>query len=449
MRPELSWLKSRKSLIFSSLVDFLIFNILFAITFKEYILNKSIFYFLSTSNSLIWIILSYIVGRYGLIISNKINLFLRNSIQSSLTIFFSLFLFLTQFRVFWNWDYMNFDSFSNFINFISNFYVKLFIFSNFFQIILSYFFSIKYVKKTHWLFLGTYERMKELEKFIGKKLNFEIQLYSPKSLNLNEYSGNGIIVDDESIAEEKNIQLIFTLKNKGLKIMKISNWCERYLNKYPSQLIKFNEIIGGQFSYDESSLRGRLKRIAETVISLSILIITLPLLITASLLIKLEDNGPIFYSQIRNGFGGKPFRIIKLRTMNIDAENDGEQWSKKDDKRITNIGRVLRKLRVDELPQLLLVINGQMSLIGPRPERPNIDKFLRQKIPNYDLRYSIKPGISGWAQVNYPYGASLDDSKYKLSYDLFYIKNFSIFLDIMILIQTIKIVFNAKGSKPN
>ena len=134
--------------------------------------------------------------------------------------------------------------------------------------------------------------------------------------------------------------------------------------------------------------------------------------------------------------------------MIINAEINGEQWSMRSDKRITKVGNILRKLRIDEIPQLLLVLSGEMSLIGPRPERPKIDDYLRVKIPNYDLKYSIKPGISGWAQVNYPYGASLEDSKYKLSYDLYYIKNFSILLDCMIMFKTIKLVLNGKGSKP-
>ena len=134
--------------------------------------------------------------------------------------------------------------------------------------------------------------------------------------------------------------------------------------------------------------------------------------------------------------------------MIINAEKDGIQWSKKSDNRITKIGKILRKLRIDELPQLLLVLSGEMSLIGPRPERPKFDDLLREHIPNYDLRYSIKPGISGWAQVNFPYGASIEDSKLKLSYDIYYIKNFSIFLDFMIFFKTLKLVLNGKGSTP-
>ena len=230
--------------------------------------------------------------------------------------------------------------------------------------------------------------------------------------------------------------------------MKISNWCERYLNKYPSELVKVSEIIEGKFSYNETSFRARLKRIIESILSLIILFITLPLLIISALLIKLEDQGPIFYTQIRNGFEGNQFKIVKLRTMITDAEKYGEQWADKNDKRITKIGLILRKLRIDELPQLFLVLSGEMSLIGPRPERPKMDIMLRKHLPNYDLRYSIKPGISGWAQVNFPYGASIEDASLKLSYDLYYIKNFSILLDFMIFFKTLKLVINGKGATP-
>ena len=198
--------------------------------------------------------------------------------------------------------------------------------------------------------------------------------------------------------------------------------------------------------YNEISLRARIKRIGESISSLIIIVISFPIFV--AFLIKLEDGGPIFYSQIRNGFEGKQFRMYKLRTMIINAEKDGIQWAKKSDQRITNIGKILRKLRIDELPQLLLVISGEMSLIGPRPERPKIDNLLREHLSNYDLRYSIKPGISGWAQVNYPYGSSIEDSQYKLSYDIYYIKNFSILLDFIIFLKTIRLVLNGKGSSP-
>ena len=134
--------------------------------------------------------------------------------------------------------------------------------------------------------------------------------------------------------------------------------------------------------------------------------------------------------------------------MIVNAERDGPQWSKKNDPRITNFGKFLRKYRLDELPQLISVIKGEMSLIGPRPERPEIETLLKQKIPHYSIRYLVKPGISGWSQVNFHYGANLDDSINKLSYDIYYVKNFSLALDLVILFKTLKIIFQAKGSQP-
>ena len=173
-----------------------------------------------------------------------------------------------------------------------------------------------------------------------------------------------------------------------------------------------------------------------------------PLILISALLIKIEENGPILYSQKRTGFAGKVFTIYKLRSMKNNAEKDGFKWSSKNDKRITKIGFWLRRTRLDELPQLLSVIKGDMSLIGPRPERPEFDEILSKEIPNYKLRYLVRPGLSGWAQVNYPYGASIEDTKMKFSYDIYYIKNLSNIFDLLILLETIRLVFNFRGSQP-
>ena len=177
------------------------------------------------------------------------------------------------------------------------------------------------------------------------------------------------------------------------------------------------------------TLQNRVKRIGDVVVALCLLIITSPLILVSAILIKSSDRGPVFYSQLRTGLHGIPFRIWKLRSMRIDAEYQGAQWSSRSDPRITRVGSILRRTRLEELPQLWCVLTGSMSLIGPRPERPEFDQSLSSKIPNYKLRHLIRPGLSGWAQVNYPYGASVMDSANKLSYDLFYLKNFSFLLD--------------------
>ena len=196
-----------------------------------------------------------------------------------------------------------------------------------------------------------------------------------------------------------------------------------------SELLTDSDLLDGCFCARSGTLQNRLKRAGDFVVALCLLIISSPLILVSALLIKSSDRGPVFYSQIRTGLHGDHFRIWKLRSMRIDAEDHGAQWSSRSDPRITKVGHILRVTRLDELPQLWCVLTGSMSLIGPRPERPEFDQQLSQIIPYYSLRNQIRPGLSGWAQVNYSYGASVQDSANKLSYDLFYLKNFSFLLD--------------------
>lgn len=448
MKLKFSWLKSRKSLIFAFIVDFFLVSILFFDIFRISISNKSIFLILSLSNSLIWIITSYIIGRYSNNQFGKIKLFFEHFLKTFLVLILNLFITQILFRIYWNWDYMNFESFTIFLSNFTSFYFKVFIISYITQFFILSYLIKKYNEKSIWLFIGNEEREIYLRKIIGDKSKFKIKLFKEKYLKDKKIKLKGIIIDDERFLKKENIKFIFGLNNRGLKFMKVSNWCERYLNRYPAELVEISEVIDGIFTYKEDSFKTRIKRIFESFLSLIILIFSLPILLIAAVLIKLEDGGTIFYSQTRNGFEGNQFKILKLRTMIINAEKNGIQWAEHYDKRITKVGKILRKLRIDELPQLLLVLSGDMSLIGPRPERPKIDNTLRECIPNYDLRYSVKPGISGWAQVNFPYGASIEDSRLKLSYDIYYIKNFSFLLDLMILFKTIKLILSARGSIP-
>lgn len=448
MKLKFSWLNSRKSLFLSSLVDFFLLFFLFFGIFKNSISNQLILVFLTNLNALFWLISSYIIGRYTNLNIEKVHIFFRTFIKTFLNICFNLFFTQVIFRIFWNWNYMNFESFSNFLNDFLSFYICVFIFSSLAQLFFSFYLSKKLSNESIWYFLGDKNKENDFNKIIGSRTKYKVLNFDKSDFN-NQIKVKGLIIDDEKLFKKKNIKFLFELNNKGMKFMKVSNWCERYLNRYPSELIQVNELIEGIFTYDENSFKARIKRILDSILSLIILFFTFPVILIAALSIKIEDGGPILYTQIRNGFEGKQFKIIKLRTMIINAEKDGIKWADKSDTRITKTGRILRKLRIDELPQLLLVLSGEMSLIGPRPERPKIDDLLKDHIPNYDLRYSIKPGISGWAQVNYPYGASIEDSKLKLSYDIYYIKNFSIFLDFMIFFKTLKLVLNGKGSIPN
>jgi len=199
--------------------------------------------------------------------------------------------------------------------------------------------------------------------------------------------------------------------------------------------------------FDCSRMTYLIKRLLDLVLAASGLVVSLPVSLATALLIKLESPGPVFYRQERVGERGEVFSIIKFRSMRQDAEKDGAVWASQNDSRVTRVGGFIRRVRIDELPQMWNVIRGQMSFVGPRPERPVFVEQLVQKLPYYSLRHSVKPGITGWAQVCYPYGASEEDALRKLEYDLYYIKNQSIFIDLLVIFRTIKTVLFRKGSR--
>jgi len=190
------------------------------------------------------------------------------------------------------------------------------------------------------------------------------------------------------------------------------------------------------------------KRLFDLGAAAGLIVLTLPLLLIAMIAVMLESGWPIFYTQERVGHAGKRFRIIKLRTMRQDAESDGKpRWAGVNDSRVTRVGGFLRRTRIDELPQLWNVLRGDMSFVGPRPERPYFVEQLTEQIPFYDVRHSVKPGVTGWSQVRYAYGASMEDGLAKLQYDLYYVKNHSLFLDLMILVETVQVVTLGKGAR--
>ncbi len=190
------------------------------------------------------------------------------------------------------------------------------------------------------------------------------------------------------------------------------------------------------------------KRAFDIVASLALLVFTAPLLVLVACVIKLDSRGPMLYRQERVGLRGRNFTILKFRSMRTDAERDsGPQWAARGDPRVTRVGAIIRKLRIDELPQIFNVLRGDMSFVGPRPERPYFVANLAAVIPYYQERHWVRPGITGWAQINYPYGASIEDARRKLSYDLYYVKNRSIFLDLAILLQTARVIFWNYGAR--
>jgi len=176
-------------------------------------------------------------------------------------------------------------------------------------------------------------------------------------------------------------------------------------------------------------------------------ILALPIGLLTALLIKLDSRGPVFYRQERVGNNGKTFVLLKFRSMRVDAEQAGPVWASKDDDRTTRVGRIIRKVRIDEIPQFWNILRGEMAFVGPRPERPHFVAQLAQEIPYYEQRHLIPPGLTGWAQIKYPYGASIEDARQKLQYDLFYVKNQSLMLDAIVLFETIKIIIFGRGGQ--
>ena len=261
--------------------------------------------------------------------------------------------------------------------------------------------------------------------------------------------GVSIAVGNLEASDRELITNLLSLRESGEQIIPLLSWCEQELQRIPPELIKAEWLIQAEgFGLRPGSLNWRIKRLCDVVGATALLVITAPLLILGALLIWLEDRGPVFYCQIRSGLYGRPIRIWKLRSMRVNAEALGAQWASQRDPRITSVGRILRATRIDELPQLVSVMNGDLSLIGPRPERPEIEEDLERLIPHYRVRHWIRPGLSGWAQVCYPYGASVEDSRMKLSYDLYYLRNTGLFLDFLITIKTIRLVAGAKGASP-
>ena len=403
-------------------------TLIFYIFCRNYLISNSI---ISIENSIyslfiliFWLIINYILGSYIFKDKTLFNAFFKLIFNYSFAIILYLpFIIILCFNnpfehilnIIFAFSKLNFASFCmHFLIFIIN--------------------SFRNRKPLIWLFIGD-QKTKENLILECKKSNYKtnIEMYADKK----DIRYSGLIIED-NFKDIKSIDSANTIL--------LSEWLGIYLKKYPIDLLPDSFFLNNSLNISNSSMQMRIKDVFERLISINLLIVFLPLVFISSIFIFIEDGLPIFYKQNRNGIFNKLIKITKLRTMKSNAEEDGVQWSKKNDARITNVGNFIRKVRIDELPQLISVIKGEMSLIGPRPERPEIDLFLSKNIKNYNLRYNLKPGLSGWAQVNYPYGASLQDAKNKFSYDLYYIKHFSNLLDIRILFMTIKLVFNAKGA---
>lgn len=268
---------------------------------------------------------------------------------------------------------------------------------------------------------------------------------------LNEYfepQGSGSIV-----CHYKSWELSSEHKELFIEVMKKGGWVEPLIS-FLDRNFGYTEVelLNDQyflhqkaFSILSKKRHAVVKRVFDLFLSVILILFTLPISIITALLIKLESSGPIFFKQSRTGLHNKEFQVIKFRSMSLDAEKNGAQWATKNDSRITRVGKFIRKTRIDELPQLINVLKGEMSLIGPRPEREIFISKLEKTIPYYRFRHAVRPGISGLAQVSYQYGASIDDAVWKHKYDMYYIKHSDVALDLKVLFWTVKTVLLRTG----
>lgn len=235
-------------------------------------------------------------------------------------------------------------------------------------------------------------------------------------------------------------------KLQGIRVLDLASHFEQTLGQIRLDSLYAGWLIFGD-GFDQGIVRTTVKRLFDIICATVLIALALPVMLLAAILIVFEDGFPLLYRQQRVGLNGRLFNVIKFRSMQRDAEKDGKPiWAQAQDNRVTRIGNIIRRLRIDELPQLFSVLQGDMSLVGPRPERPFFVDQLTKEIPFYAVRHSVKPGVTGWAQVRYHYGATVEDSAEKLQYDLYYVKNHSLFLDIVVLFETIGVVVTGKGA---
>jgi sugar transferase (PEP-CTERM system associated) len=243
------------------------------------------------------------------------------------------------------------------------------------------------------------------------------------------------------------LRQLLDCKVSGIKVHDLNTHFEKTLGQIRIDYLNASWLIFGD-GFNQGAWRTAVKRVFDLFCATLLLVLATPIMLVTALLIKLESPGPVLYRQERTGLNGRSFSIAKFRSMRNDAEKDGKPvWASTNDARVTRVGGVIRKLRIDELPQLINVLVGEMSLVGPRPERPYFVEQLTQEIPFYALRHSVKPGVTGWAQVRYPYGATVEDSQEKLQYDLYYVKNHTLFLDLVVLMETVNVVLTGKGAR--
>lgn len=326
----------------------------------------------------------------------------------------------------------------------------------------------KYVKEPKWLVVGNGKQRRLLqEDYSQESLSGGLQFLRVEDNCLSDlrlmYDGgvarallstgvlfegkiSGVVIAADESLPDRLITELMRIRLKGIPIIESTDYYERYLLRVP--VLQLGErwfAMSEGFDLVHSSLGIKIKRIIDFMVASACLVVASPIIIVIGGVLRLTTTGSVFYSQTRCGYEGRKFTLYKFRTMIENAEKEGAQWTVRNDPRITKIGKWLRKTRLDELPQLWNVLTGDMSFVGPRPERPDFVNDLEQKIPYYDLRHLVKPGITGWAQVMYPYGASVEDARRKLEYDLYYTKHYSLYFDLYILLRTMRVVISRAG----
>ena len=326
-----------------------------------------------------------------------------------------------------------------------------------FQIAFRYIVIMGVVEKERVVFVGendyTEDLLESVKKdgqyvFVTSLNNTDMKALGKEILELYNTKKFDVLVDftDKLLRDPKITEKLLQYKLEGLQYYNYLEFYETYENKLPISHLSpkwFLENTGFEIYHNNFNLKA--KRLLDLLFALLIGIFAAPVIVLAAIIVKLESKGPIFFIQERIGEGNKKFNIVKFRSMTTDAEKDGPQWASKNDNRVTKFGKIMRATRIDELPQLWNVLRGEMSFVGPRPEREYFIQQLEKEIPYYNLRHTVKPGLTGWAQVMYPYGASVEDAYRKLQYDLYYIKHHSIPFDVKVLLKTVTIVIFGKG----
>ena len=326
-----------------------------------------------------------------------------------------------------------------------------------FQIAFRYIVIMGVVEKERVVFVGendyTQDLLESVKKdgqyvFAASLNNTDIKALGKEIVEMYKTKKFDVLVDftDKLLGDPKLTGKLLQYKLEGLQYYNYLEFYETYENKLPISHLSpkwFLENTGFEIYHNNFNLKA--KRLLDLFFAMLIGIFAAPVIILAAIIVKLESKGPVFFIQERIGEGNRKFNIVKFRSMTTDAEKDGPQWASKNDNRVTKFGKIMRATRIDELPQLWNVLRGEMSFVGPRPEREFFIQQLEKEIPYYNLRHTVKPGLTGWAQVMYPYGASVEDAYRKLQYDLYYIKHHSIPFDVKVLLKTVTIVIFGKG----